>query len=79
MTAEEILDKHTSDMKGLLDFGNYAFVAVPYANAIKAMKEYAEQRIREELKKFYKYATPARYTEQSSERLIEHYLKQRQK
>lgn len=45
----------------------------------KAMKEYAEQRIREELKKFYKYATPASYTEQSAERLIEHYLKQRQK
>ena len=41
----KILDEYTSDMKGLLDFGNYAFVGVPYENALKAMQAYHEAKM----------------------------------
>lgn len=44
--AEEILNKHTSDIKGLLDFGGYSCVAVPYENALKAMQAYHEAKLR---------------------------------
>ena len=45
--AKKILDEYTSEMKGLLDFGNYAFVGVPYENALKAMQAYHEAKMKE--------------------------------
>ncbi len=46
-TKKEILDSYSNDMKGLLEFGNYSCVAVPYENALKAMEAYASERIKE--------------------------------
>ena len=39
--AEEILEKNIS-MRGLIDFGNYSCVGIPYEDALKAMQAYHE-------------------------------------
>ena len=43
-TKKEILDSYSNDMKGLLEFGNYSCVAIPYENALKAMEAYASEQ-----------------------------------
>ena len=45
--AEEILEKNIS-IRGLLDFGNYSCVGIPYEDALKAMQAYHEAKMREE-------------------------------
>jgi hypothetical protein len=51
--TEEILEKNIS-IRGLLDFGNYSCIGIPYEDALKAMQAYHEAKMREEkAKKFY--------------------------
>lgn len=42
MEAKEILEKNIK-MRGLLDFGNYSCVGIPYENALNAVNEALRQ------------------------------------
>jgi hypothetical protein len=44
--VEEILEKNIS-MRGLIDFGSYSCVGIPYEDALKAMQAYHEAKMKE--------------------------------